>query len=358
MKKSLLIVAVLMLAMSSISFGQSPTIRGTMDIKYDTRVQLDDSGKPQTGVVDTYKIDLSAADTTVFRGTIRHTPGIFGDYTGMMKQQSVLLYAIDLIVRNPADLSQEKVVGRMVGGVPIDGKGIYQYGQGTLRVAVDAAGKASGFESSFRGNAIGLPLKGLSTMEKLTKQARTLTKSVQGRTIKLVVTDYDKLGYQGLVLAAGPTKNYPEVTMNGEMLYDTERLAWYFTGLTMTYSVDGKSITDKISGNIKWLESPGRKTTGEGKYIFDIRLNESDKPAVTGEAAVFAEIDNEAAFFAVDNTIAGLTGEVKYKDSFSGDSVVASAVTYDLVGNQLSKTQVVNLMKWLGLVSVIPFNAE
>ena len=359
-------VLVVLLACVSLAFGQAPaagavakplTVKGTMDIRFDSRVQVDDAGKPTPGVVDTYKLDIAAADTAVFRGTVKATPGIFGDMTGMMKQQAVLQYAIDLFVRNPANLSDERMIGRLVGGVPIDGKGVYQYGQGTLRIAVDAAGKASGFESAFRGSAVGKPLKSSTALDKLKQQAMTLTRQVQGKTVKLTLSNYDKMLFQGLTMAAGPVKTYPEVNVNGELLYDYERSAWYFNGVQLTYTLDGKPCVDKLSGNIKWVESPNRKSTGEGKYVFDVRVNEKEK-SPGGEAAVFAGADDEAAFFSVDNSIAGLTGEAKYKDTFSGDTVTASSVAIDLTGNQLSKVQVINLTKLLWLVSVVPFNAE
>ena len=370
MKRVLILLVAVLLVGAGVVFGQatpaaapaapaaSPTVKGTLDIQFDSRVRLDDAGKPQQGVVDTYKIDVCAAETVVFRGTIKATPGIFGDYTGMMKQQAMLQYAINMIVKNPANLSQELPVGRMVGGVPINAKGEYQYGEGTLRVAVDATGKASGFESAFRGVALGKPLRGATALEKIKKQAMTLTRQVQGKTIKLVVSDYDKLGFLGLVMAAGPAKNYPEVTVNGEMLYDYERSAWYFTGVTMTYSVNGKPQQDKLSGNIKWVESPDRKVNGEGKYVFDVRMNEVDKELAAGESAAFAPVDDEAAFFAVDNTIASMTGEAKYKDTLAGDTTTSSSVKIDLVGNKLSKVQTVNLTRLFWLVSVIPFNSD
>ncbi|MCL5282205.1 MAG: hypothetical protein M1376_20135 [Planctomycetes bacterium] len=188
------------------------------------------------------------------------------------------------------------------------------------------------------------------------KQAQTLTRQVKGKTVSLIVKDYDIMTLRGLVLAAGPVRTYPETTVNGEMMYDYERSAWYFRGLTMTYQAEGKTVTDKITGNIKWVESPQRKTNGQGQYEFDVRCNEPE--ATSSEAAVFQKADDEAAFFATDTSMPSLTGTARYVDRFRGETVTSSAVTIDLTGNNLNKPQVVNAFKLIWLVSVVPVNSE
>jgi hypothetical protein len=331
------------------------TVKGTMKIAFDSRVQLDESGKPKAGVKDVYTLDLQAVDTAIFQGTIEYLPTILSSVLGRETQQGLLTYNLNLLVANPANLTQRRAVGKLTGGVQIDSKGVYLYDKGTLRIAVDAAGTASGFESKFSGAAVGKPPKNTSSLAAAKKQAQTLTRQVQGKTVKLVVTDYDIMTLNSLVLAAGPVRTYPETTVNGEMLYDYERSAWYFRGLTMTYIVDGKAVTDKITGNIKWVESPQRKTNGEGEYQFDVRCNEPEQKS--GETAVFQPVDDEAAFFAVDKTLPSLTGTAKYKDTMRGETVASSAVTIDLTSN-LNKQQVINLTKLIWLVAVVPVNAE
>ncbi len=361
MKKCLCIAAVCVFLIACLSAvaqapAAAPTVKGSMKIDFKSRLQVNDAGMPQPEVVDTYAVDLTVADSLLFQGNIIYLPPIFSSVLGRETQASKLDYKLDLSVRNPANLSEVKRIGRMVGGVPIDRNGVYDYSKGTLRIAVDAMGKASGFESPFGGLAAGKPPKVGSTLEKAKKQALTMTRSVKGKTIKLVVTDYDKMALTGLSLAAGPLKTYPDTTVNGELLYDYERSAWYFNAFTMTYQVDGKAVTDKLSGNIKWVESPQRKSNGEGEYQFDVRANEPE--VKQGEAAVFAAPDDESAFFATDTTLPSLTGKAKYKDTMRGESVIASNVTVDLVGNNLTKQQVVNLTKLLWFVSVIPMNSE
>ena len=321
-------------------------VKGTLSIDFKSRTQLDESGNPQKGVKDIYILDLQVTDTLGFQGTIEHLP-----------MAGTLMYNLNLLVANPANPVQRVAIGKLIGGVPIDKKGVYNYDNGSLRIAVDARGKAAGFESRFRGSAAGKPPKSSGLVARIKKQATTLIRQVKGKTVKLVVTDYDIMACNGLVLAAGPVKTYPETIVNGEMLYDYERSAWYFRGLTMTYmKPDGKTITDKLTGNIKWVESPQRKTNGEGEYQFDVRFNEPEQQA--GEAAVFQPVDDEAAFFAVDNTLSSLKGTAKYKDQMRGETVASSAVTIDLVGNKLTKQQIVNATKLIWLVSVVPMNSE
>lgn len=368
-KRNVLIIAIVALVAIPLIAAEKPqpavaavqptpvnTVKGKLDIQFNSRTQLDDSGKPKAGVKDVYTFDLQVVDTAIFQGTIEHLPTILSDTLGTEKQAGVLNYNLSLLVANPANLTQKRAVGKLVGGVQIDKKGVYNYDKGTLRIAVDAAGTASGFESAFRGTAAGKPPKSSSTLSRIKKQAQTMTRKVQGKTVKLVVTDYDIMTLNGLVLAAGPVKTYPETTVNGEMLYDYERSAWYFRGLTMTYQMDGKPVTDKLTGNIKWVESPQRKTNGEGEYQFDVRFNEPEEKA--GETAVFQPVDDEAAFFAVDKTMPSLTGTAKYKDQMRGETVASSAVSIDLTGNNLNKQQVMNATKLIWLVAVVPVNAE
>jgi hypothetical protein len=138
------------------------------------------------------------------------------------------------------------------------------------------------------------------------------------------------------------------------MIYDYGRTAWYFDNVTVTYVIDGRQYQDKLTGNIRWIESPSRASNGEGEYQFDVRVNE---PAQS-EASVFTGPADEAAFFATDDAIPALTGVMKYKDTLVGDTVTASAVTVDLKGNKLSKQQTMYLAKLLLMTCVIPLNSD
>jgi len=343
-------VCIIILAQSACA----QSVKGKIDIKYNSRVQLDETGSPQKGIKDVYLLDLDM-DLVSFKGRVEHQPGIYSETFGVEKQASEIIYNLIASIRNPANLEQTKAIGKIVGSVPVDKKGVYRFDDGSLRMAIDGAGSASGFESKFSGLAVGKPIQKESLVDKMKKQAVTLTRQVKGKSVKIVVSDYDRMNFVDLMLASGPVRVYPETKVNGEMLYDYERSAWYFNGVTLNYQLGGKAVTDKLSGNIKWVESPQRATNGEGEYQFDIRVNEPEK---TGEAEVFAGGDDEAAFFTTDSTIPSLTGTAKYKDTMRGESVVASVVMVDLVGNNLSKQQVMALTKLTWFVSIVPLNAE
>lgn len=335
----------------------APFIKGQFEIDFQTRVSMDANGKPQPGVTDTFKVvSLNVADSSLFTGNIIYTPTIFSSLLGREQQSGSIVYDLTASVVNPKNPAQTKAVGRLIGTVPIDKNGVYRFGNGTLRMGVDATGRAKGFESKFLGTAAGRPPKDDSVVGKKTKDLIRLTKEVQGKKVVIVVKDYDKMAFNGLVMAAGPVETYPNVLVNGEMLYDYERLAWYFQNVALSYTIDGKTVSDKLTGNIRWVQSPQYKSNGEGQYEFDVRVNEPEKKSA--EADVFAAPSDEAAFFESDNTIACLIGTMKYKDSLSGDSVTRSAVTIDLQGNKLSKLQVINLCKLIMLTCVVPINTD
>jgi hypothetical protein len=282
------------------------------------------------------------------------------------QQTATVDYDITLSVRNPQNPSQTMAVGKFVGTVPVDRNGVYQYDAGNLRIAVDAKGRAAEFTSAFKGLAEGKAPEGAGTLrDTLTKQALTVTQRVKGGQLqKIVVTKYDFMNFNGLQMAAGPVKAYPESRVNGKMAYDYQRSAWYFktdssAPVVLAYTnKDGKDESDTLSGNIRWVEDPQRAINGKGQYEFDLRVDEPLDPKATTEAAVFAPVDDESAFFATDTGINGLTGTMKYKDTMSGDTVTASHVEFDLIGNGLDKTQVVNIAKLIGLVCIVPMNAE
>jgi hypothetical protein len=70
-------------------------------------------------------------------------------------------------------------------------------------------------------------------------------------------------------------------------------------------------------------------------------------------------MSNEDAFFAVDNSVPSLTGNVAYTDTMIGgkDVPASSKVEYSLNANKLTKQQVVNFFK-LWMIAVGPTNDE
>jgi len=327
---------------------QKPTfIKGDLNIRFNTRKTED--GKIKEGVTDVYTLNVNVSDSSLFRGTIEQRPTIPGTFG--VAQTGQLTYALDCDVINPANTSQTRNVGKLFGTIPVDQNNVYRFSDGAVRVSVFGIGAAKGFESKFSGLALGKPpAKSEGIIDKMKKEL-SFTNS---KGVAISVTKYDKMEFQQHVLASGPVQIYPEVTVNGSLIYDYGRSAWYFQNVTVAYAVEGRRMLDTLTGNIRWVESPNHKSNGEGEYQFDIRVNEPPP----SEAAVFAAPSDESAFFATDDLIASLVGTMKYKDTLNGDSVVASSVTIGLTGNKLTKQQTMYLCKLLFLSAVVPLNAE
>lgn len=321
-------------------------IKGEIGIKFNTRSSADANGKPKEGVTDKYTLSVNVSNSALFRGTIEQTPYIAGMIGSA--QAGHLDYGIECDVVNPKNPSQTRNVGRLFGQVPVDEKNVYHFTDGNLKLVVFPMGTAKGFESNFKGLALGKPpASSEGFFSKLKKEAINITKSVNGKSVSITVTKYDRMDFQQHVLGAGPVQIYPESQVNGSMIYDYGRTAWYFDGVTITYAVDGRQYQDKLTGNIRWAQAAG-------EYQFDVRVNE---PA-QAEAAVFSGATDESAFFTTDNSVPALIGVMKYKDTLIGDKVISSAVTVDLKGNALTKQQTMNLAKLLFFSVVVPLNAE
>lgn len=350
--------SLLSLSLVALAFAQQPAapdlfIKGDASIRFTTRTSTDGDGKPREGVVDKYSLAINVANSVLFRGTIEHTPYI-RKIVGS-SQLAHLDYAIECDVVNPKNPSQTRNVGRLFGMVPVDDKNVYRFADGNLKTVVFPVGTAKGFESSYKGLAVGKPpASSEGFMTKLKNEAMNVTKMINGKSVALSVTKYDKMEFQAHVLSAGPVQIYPETQVNGSLIYDYGRTAWYFDNVTVAYVVDGRQFQDKLTGNIRWVEASDRASSGLGEYQFDIRVNE---PAQT-EASVFSGPADESAFFSTDETIPALTGVIKYKDTMAGETVSSSALTVDLKGNKLSKQQVMYLAKLLFVSFTVPLNSE
>lgn len=319
-------------------------IKGDINIRYATRTQMD-GDKPKTGVEDVYAVNVNVSNSARFAGTISQLPYIKNTFED---QRGRLTYAIDCDVINPANPAQTRNVGKLSGVVPVDDKNVYSFTDGTLKISVFPIGNAKGFDSTFRGMALGKPpAESSGVFARLKKEALNITKSVNGKTMTIAVTQYDQMIFQGHVLASGPVQIYPEATVNGTFTFDYERSAWYLQNVIVTYPSDGRLAQDNLSGNIRWLK-------GSNEYEFDIRVNE---PPPT-EASIFSGPSSEADFFASDTTIPSLTGKMTYKDAVSGSTTISSAVAIDLKGNKLTKGQTMYLAKLLLFSLTGPLNAD
>jgi hypothetical protein len=338
-------------------------IAGTMDINFGTRTNQDTSGdlKPGSAAVgakDEYKFSLSVAKTTEFTGTITRQPNLYTRTLARRKQDALLGYSIDLAVLNPRDLKQKRVVGKWVGTVPIDtASGAFDLAGGRakespLRIAIDTVGAAQGFQDYFSGRLVG-------KAEKKDNLAQYTYKRVIGnKTVEVVVKKSDPMRFENIKLAKGPAASYPACAVSGRLDYDYETGNWFTDGIRFAYSLDGKDYEDLVTGSIKWVEDPDRKTNGKGYYEFNLRFNEAKYAKSSGESAAFDKLSDEDAFFAVDDSVPCLTGRVTYVDTMgSGDLPTSSKVTYALNANKLTKQQIVNFSK-LWLLCVGPTNDE
>lgn len=314
-------------------FAQDTFVKGDLNIKFDSRQ------KPGTeNITDKYTLNLNVSNSAIFRGTVEHLPFISGTFGN---QNAKLVYALETDIVNPANPAQTRNVGKIYGITPVNENNVYDFSAGNVVVNVFGIGAARGFESKFSGQALGKPPANKSVWANLKQEALNLT---NGKSQKISVAKYDKMEFNNVTLAMGPVGIYPETTVSGAMIYDYGRSAWHFQSVTVTYTWEGKRVQDNITGNIRW---------NKDRYDFDIKVNEP----VAGEGAVFAAAADESAFFAVDNTVAGLTGNMIYKD-IGGERVVSSAVKVDLIGNKLNKQQTMYLAKMIFLVAIVPFNAE
>jgi len=187
----------------------------------------------------------------------------------------------------------------------------------------------------------------------------TYRRLIAGKTVEYKVKKSDPMRFENIQLAKGPAEIYPATLVGGTLNYDYETGNYFAENITFKYALDGKDYTDVVTGTIKWVEDPDRKTNGKGAYEFNVRFNEDKNKTATGESAAFDKLSDEDAFFAVDNSIPSLTGKIVYTDAMSGgsDEPTSSKVTYTLNGNKLTKQQVVNFFK-LWLVAVGPTNDE
>jgi hypothetical protein len=367
MKYRMLGIVASFLLSSAVFAQQAPapvqaTIKGTMDITYNTRTNLDNSGdlkpnSPAIGAKDKYSVNLTVNNFVNFNGTIERQPNLYTSLIQRKKQSAQLYYKLGLSVINPNNPQQTKSVGTWVGTVPVDEQsGYYSLsggGESKLRMAVEQVGKQSAFTDQFGGFLVGKAAK------KESLASYTFNRIVAGKTVSITVKRTDPMKFNSIVIARGPSDNYSSSVVNGRLDYDYETGNYYTDGIVFSYA-DGHQ--EKVTGSIKWVEDAQRKTNGKGHYEFNLRWDEDKYQPKQGEAAAFQTANQEDAFFAVDASCPSLTGNISYVDTFidaSAEEPVPSSskVTYDLTGNKLSKEQVMAWAK-LWLIAVGPVNDE
>jgi len=352
------------LAQEAETITEQNVISGTMDIDFKTRTTPDTKGEftegsPAFGVKDIYTVNMSVAKTTEFAGKITRQPNLYTKTLRQLKQGAAIASDLTLTVLNPKDMKQKKAVGKWVGTIPIDtASGAYELAAGTkvdspLRMDVDAVGSAKAFKDNFAGRMMGKAEK------KDNLAGYTYKRLVGKRTVEIAVTRSDPMKFDNMVMGKGPAEVYPRTTVNGRLDYDYETGNWFTDGIRLKYTLNGKEVEDVITGSIKWVEDPDRATNGKGRYEFNIRFNEDKNASASTEAAAFEKMSAEDAFFAVDDSIPCLTGNIEYVDTMAyGKEVPSSSkVTYNLHANKLTKQQIMNFFK-LWMVCVGPTNDE
>ncbi len=346
-------------------------ISGSMDIDFGTRRNLDTAGKfvdgsPAENSQDVYSLNLNVAKTTEYSGKITRKPLLVSKILGREVQAAQLIYDVGLAVRNPKDLNQKKSVGKWVGTVAIGKDGVYDFGSGDpnssqLRMAVDAIGKAAAFVGPFGGKIYG---KSNQNKGEISDKVTEYTRFFKGKAFKVTAKKVDPLRFVNLTVGEGPAQIYPRTVVNGNLDYDYETGNWYTNGIRFKYTLDGVEYEDVVTGSIKWVEDANRATNGKGSYEFNLRFNEEKLKPAADEGAAFeggADATGEDAFFAVDNSVPSMTGNIAFQDTMGGGgeepTVIASKVTYKLDANKLTKQQAVNIFK-LWLVIVGPTNDE
>lgn len=341
------------------------TVTGEITADFGSRKMMGATG------VDTYTLsNVKVADLMVLGGQIQRTP------------EKSLTYSVKFDLfnpKNPAQVAKEAAIMR--GDMLINENGRYEPAGGKLRLDIVKGAQST---SAFRGGLQGRNVtRWWEVSEQLKKAQTTATKvysrAVEGKTIMIEVKNPDPLGFDGLVLASGPFSYLPETAVRGSLDYDYELGNWLTdnNGLTLSYQLGDKQVTDKITGSIRYAEEEGKATVGgktvphTGYYEYSLRFNEE---AIKADNAFFdgdtSSADVDAFFSAADQSKPGLYGRVYFQDSEDNCKMVKdeeqklkcvgptkSVITYDLKATGLTYAQLAAWMKIEQLV-IGPFTDE
>jgi hypothetical protein len=341
-------------------------VTGSVIIDYNSRSERSQNN------VDVYQVtDLAVADLMVLGGTIQRVP------------EKNLNYSLKIDVFNPANPSQiAKDAAIMRGDLPIDSKGVYAPENGQLRVdVVKGAQSSNKVTGTIQGRAV---TRWWNLSQKLKTAAKEATKVysryVDGKVVSIQVKNPDPLRFEGLGLASGPFSFLVQTKVDGTLDYDYELGNWLTdqAGVTFTYTIGDKVISDKVTGTIRFAEETGSFTDAKGKklpftgyYEYNLRFNEpplnKDQGFFGGDAT---QADTDAFFSAADNSKPGIYGRVYYNDTETACKKATddqgktacvgptrSEITYDLKPVGLTYQQLANWMK-LEFLVIGPFTDE
>jgi hypothetical protein len=341
-------------------------VTGSMVIDFNSRSERSQAG------TDTYEIQEQViADLMAWRGTVQRVPG------------SSMTHSIRIDVFNPQNPSQiAREVAILRGELKIDSRGRYDPESGRLRIDVVKGNQVSStFKGSIQGKRV-IPWWELNSwLQAAQNQANKLySRVIDGKVVTIAVKNPDPLRFERLVLAAGPFAFLGEARVSGNLDYDYELGNWLTdqNGITFNYDVDGRNVTDRVSGSIRYVEETGTFTDAAGKkrnftsyYDYNLRWNEQ---AVSKDQQFFnqntAQSDFDSFFSSSDTSKAGLYGRAYYLDTEDACKKrkddkgqmqcvgpTRSEVVWDLKATKLTYAQLANWMKLEQLV-IGPFSDE
>jgi hypothetical protein len=342
-------------------------IVGTVAIDYDSRKHKASDGQPEPGFNDKLAVDLNVGKDTAFKGSIVRTPQVAGNLG--IKQSANMRFDVDLVVFNPANRAQTMSVGRWVGDIPVGSDGVYQLNKdkgASVRFAITQKGgaPAGDFGGIIRGRKLGSSkLMELANQVKdsVKKEgvSKVFTRMYQGKPLSVKATNVDPMGFENLVLAAGPASMYSPVTVNGNMFFDYDSDTWFLENMSFRYQDKDKQINDRVSGTIRWIDNKDR--TG-GRYELNVTFNEPVTTAAPADASGFfaASDDSASGFFAVDNSLATCGGKVNFADEYSpgSDSPLRSKVEHKIECNDKVTPHQVMAFSKLWLLGIGPITDE
>jgi hypothetical protein len=341
-------------------------ITGHMTIDFNSRTERGDSG------VDTYAIDnLTVADLLIYSGTIQRKP------------EEGMVYSLKIDVFNPQNISQiAREVAILRGEMVIDNAGRYLPAEGDLRIdIVKGQRNTSDFGGTIQGREVTRWWELGEQIERAKDEATKLySRTVNGKVVTIQVVAPDPLKFEGLSLAAGPFSYLPVARVNGNLDYDYELGNWLTdaAGVTFQYAVGQQTLTDKVTGTIRFVEAEGNFTDPVGKprpytsyYEYNLRFNEPEtKPEDSFFDGENSSAEIESFFSEVDQTAPGLYGRIYYYDTEDNcrrqndsDGIpqcvgpTRSEVYYDLNAVKLTYAQLGNWFKLEPLIAG-PMNDE
>jgi len=331
-------------------------ITGMISIDYRSRLH---PGQP--GHQDQYQVGLNVGRDAAYVGTILRTPLIPG--TVGIKQAAGLEYELAIRVFNPNDRSESIKAGALSGMIEISGDGLYSIpeanGLRTLMTHAAAAPSAS-FTGTIQGRKLGASRLGelLADAKAASTQGikRSFTRWIEGKPLTIEAAKTDPMTFQRFFIPGGPAKNYPGLTLNGDMVYDYATDSWIFDKLTLEHA-DG-SGTDRIGGTIQWIQD----SETSGHYNLNVTFNEQQASAEGSTAAAFFSSNDQgaAAFFAVDEGTPTCSGAVRFSDTYpdQGESPIASRVEHQVTCNDRVTPQQVMALGKLWLIAIGPLTDE